>query len=151
MAGALLILTWPQCQTFTVENISKNYSFIIIFILPKLLSTLLFRDKDFPGQDMGALYANDVKEIIDQMQLEGKKPGCFIAESLQSCGGQIIPPPNYLRETYKHVRAAGGICIADEVQVGFGRVGKHWWAFQLQGDDVVPDIVTVGKPMVSIR
>lgn len=150
MAGALLIPTWPQCQTFTVENISKN-SFIILFILPKLLSTLLFRDKDFPGQDMGALYANDVKEIIDQMQLEGKKPGCFIAESLQSCGGQIIPPPNYLRETYKHVRAAGGICIADEVQVGFGRVGKHWWAFQLQGDDVLPDIVTVGKPMVSIR
>ena len=97
---------------------------------------------------MGKLYANDVKEIIDQMQLEGKKPGCFIAESLQSCGGQIIPPSNYLRETYRHVRAAGGICIADEVQVGFGRVGKHWWAFQLQGDDVIPDIVTVGKPMV---
>lgn len=93
------------------------------------------------------MYANDVKEIIDKMQSEGKKPGCFIAESLQSCGGQIIPPPNYLREVYKHVRAAGGICIADEVQVGFGRVGTNWWAFQLQGEDVVPDIVTLGKPM----
>jgi ethanolamine-phosphate phospho-lyase len=45
------------------------------------------------------------------------------------------------------VREAGGVCIADEVQVGFGRVGKHWWAFQLQGEDIVPDIVTVGKPM----
>jgi ethanolamine-phosphate phospho-lyase len=45
------------------------------------------------------------------------------------------------------VREAGGICIADEVQVGFGRVGKHFWAFQLQGEDVIPDIVTVGKPM----
>lgn len=45
------------------------------------------------------------------------------------------------------MREAGGVCIADEVQVGFGRVGKHWWAFQLQGEDIVPDIVTVGKPM----
>lgn len=64
-----------------------------------------------------------------------------------SCGGQIIPPQNYFREVYKHVREAGGVCIADEVQVGFGRVGKQWWAFQLQGMDVVPDIVTMGKPM----
>jgi len=45
------------------------------------------------------------------------------------------------------VRDAGGICIADEVQVGFGRVGKCFWAFQLQGKDIIPDIVTVGKPM----
>ena len=60
--------------------------------------------------------------------------------------GQIIYPPNYLKNVYKIVRDAGGICIADEVQVGFGRVGTHWWAFELQG--VIPDIVTVGKPMV---
>jgi 4-aminobutyrate aminotransferase-like enzyme len=52
-----------------------------------------------------------------------------------------------LKNVYKIVHDAGGICIADEVQVGFGRVGSHWWAFELQ--DVVPDIVTVGKPMVS--
>lgn len=106
-----------------------------------------YRDKDYKGQDMGKLYANDVKEIIEELEKEGKKLGGFIAESLQSCGGQILPPPNYLREVYKHVRAAGGLCVADEVQVGFGRVGTHWWAFQTQGDDVVPDIVTVGKPM----
>ena len=61
--------------------------------------------------------------------------------------GQIIYPPNYLKSVYKTVHDAGGICIADEVQVGFGRVGTHWWAFELQG--VIPDIVTVGKPMVS--
>ena len=106
-----------------------------------------YRDQDHPGQDLGEMYANDVKEIIDKLESQGKKPGCFIAESLQSCGGQIIPPPNYLREVYKHVRKAGGICIADEVQVGFGRVGTHWWAFETQGSDVVPDIVTLGKPM----
>ena len=106
-----------------------------------------YRDKDHPGQDMGELYASDVKEIIDGIHKKGSKVGGFIAESLQSCGGQIIPPPNYLREVYKHVRAAGGLCVADEVQVGFGRVGTNWWAFQLQGEDVIPDIVTVGKPM----
>lgn len=54
-------------------------------------------------------------------------------------------PKNYLKETYQYVREHGGVCIADEVQVGFGRTGKHWWAFELQ--NVVPDIVTMGKPM----
>ena len=107
----------------------------------------MLRDVDYPGQDLGKMYADEVAQAIAKMQKEGKRPGCFIAESLQSCGGQILPPPNYLREVYKHVRAAGGLCIADEVQVGFGRVGTHMWAFQTQGDDVVPDIVTMGKPM----
>lgn len=96
---------------------------------------------------MGSLYAQDVKEICDSVQKDKKGVCAYIAESLVSCGGQIILPPGYLKNVYKHVRAAGGVCIADEVQVGFGRVGKHWWAFQLQGSDAVPDIVTVGKPM----
>lgn len=52
-----------------------------------------------------------------------------------------------MTDFYRHVREAGGLCIADEVQVGFGRVGTHMWAFQLYGEDVVPDIVTLGKPM----
>jgi 4-aminobutyrate aminotransferase-like enzyme len=54
-------------------------------------------------------------------------------------------PKGYLAEAYRHVRAAGGVCIADEVQVGLGRIGSHWWAFESQG--VVPDIVTMGKPL----
>ena len=112
-----------------------------------LIVLFVLRDVDYPGQDLGKMYADEVAQAIAKMQKEGKRPGCFIAESLQSCGGQILPPPNYLREVYKHVRAAGGLCIADEVQVGFGRVGTHMWAFQTQGDDVVPDIVTMGKPM----
>lgn len=48
---------------------------------------------------------------------------------------------------YRHVHKAGGVFIADEIQVGFGRVGKHFWAFQLQGEDFIPDIVTMGKPI----
>jgi 4-aminobutyrate aminotransferase-like enzyme len=59
--------------------------------------------------------------------------------------GQIVLPDGYLREAYAHARAAGAVCIADEVQVGFGRVGRAFWGFELQG--VVPDIVTLGKPI----
>ncbi|KAF2903922.1 hypothetical protein ILUMI_02249 [Ignelater luminosus] len=107
-----------------------------------------YRSINHSKEELGSLYAQEIKDICDKVRDE-KAAGisAYIAESFLSCGGQIIPPENYLREVYKHVRAAGGICIADEVQVGFGRVGKHWWAFQTQGDDIVPDIVTVGKPM----
>jgi ethanolamine-phosphate phospho-lyase len=74
--------------------------------------------------------------------------GAFIMESILSCGGQVLPPAGYLGRVYRAVRAAGGVCIADEVQVGFGRVGSpHFWAFQLAGPDAVPDIVTLGKPI----
>jgi 4-aminobutyrate aminotransferase-like enzyme len=69
----------------------------------------------------------------------------FFCESAVSCGGQIILPPEYLREAYTAVRAAGGVCVADEVQTGFGRAGTHFWMFETQ--DVVPDIVTLGKPI----
>jgi len=102
---------------------------------------------EHPGEDMGKLYARDVDDIIANLANKGRKPSAFIAESLQSCGGQIIFPDSYLREVYQSVRAAGGIVIADEVQVGFGRVGTHMWAFQTYGEDLVPDIVTLGKPM----
>jgi 4-aminobutyrate aminotransferase-like enzyme len=69
----------------------------------------------------------------------------FIAESLPSVGGQVVFPRGYLAGCYDAVRAAGGICIADEVQVGFGRLGDFFWGFEMQG--VVPDIVVLGKPM----
>ena len=62
-----------------------------------------------------------------------------------SCGGQIPLPDGYLAACYHAVRAHGGICIADEVQVGMGRVGEAFWGFELSG--VVPDVVTVGKPI----
>jgi 4-aminobutyrate aminotransferase-like enzyme/Ser/Thr protein kinase RdoA (MazF antagonist) len=73
------------------------------------------------------------------------RPGAFIAESLPGVAGQIVLPDGYLRAAYEHARAAGAVCIADEVQVGFGRVGRAFWGFELQG--VVPDIVTLGKPI----
>lgn len=74
-----------------------------------------------------------MKNLIKSVHENGRSIGAYIAESLQSCGGQIIFPPGYLKSVYRYVREAGGVCIADEVQVGFGRVGKAWWAFELQG------------------
>ncbi|XP_017781548.1 PREDICTED: alanine--glyoxylate aminotransferase 2-like [Nicrophorus vespilloides] len=104
-----------------------------------------FRDSEYRREDLGHMYAQEVKEICNGIEEKGRGVCAYIAESMLSCGGQIILPQGYLQEVYAHVRKAGGVCIADEVQVGFGRVGKHWWSFQMQ--DVVPDIVTVGKPM----
>src|SRR5205085_2440603 len=72
----------------------------------------------------------------------GKIAG-FIAESIQGVGGFVEFPENYLKYAYEHVRAASGVCIADEVQTGFGRTGTHFWGFQTQG--VIPDIVTMAK------
>ncbi|MGH7256684.1 MAG: aminotransferase class III-fold pyridoxal phosphate-dependent enzyme [Nitrospirales bacterium] len=95
--------------------------------------------------DAGPRYARQVREIVDRLTREGRRVAAFLCESLISCGGQIVLPPGYLAEAYRAVREAGGVCIADEVQTGFGRVGSHFWGFQLQG--VVPDIVTMGKPM----
>lgn len=91
------------------------------------------------------MYANDVKKIVETVKQNDKGIAAFIAESLQSCGGQIFAPAGYFQKVYDIVRNAGGVCIADEVQVGFGRVGTHYWAFETQ--NVVPDIVTVAKPM----
>ena len=71
--------------------------------------------------------------------------GALICESALGCGGQIILPEGYLAKAFAAVRAAGGVAIADEVQTGFGRAGTHFWMFETQG--VVPDIVTMGKPI----
>jgi 4-aminobutyrate aminotransferase-like enzyme/Ser/Thr protein kinase RdoA (MazF antagonist) len=93
----------------------------------------------------GLKYAQAVREAVGRTRQAGRRPAGFICESILSCGGQVPLPAGYLAEAYRHVRAAGGVCIADEVQVGLGRVGAHWWGFELQG--VVPDIVTMGKPL----
>ena len=71
----------------------------------------------------------------------------FIAESMPSVAGQIVLATDYLQKAYEAVRAVGGVCIADEVQTGYGRIGTHFWAFQHYAGDVVPDIVVLGKPI----
>lgn len=100
---------------------------------------------DWPVEEHADRFAQSVAEQIAEMARQGRAPGLFLAESIPSVAGQVFLPDGYLKEVYAMVRAAGGVCIADEVQVGFGRVGSHWWAFETQG--VTPDIVTMGKPI----
>src|SRR5256884_5336048 len=91
--------------------------------------------------DAGKKYALDVKNLIDYAT--SGHVAAFIAESIQGVGGCIVFPDSYLKHAYEHVRAVGGLCIADEVQTGFGRTGTHYWGFETQG--VIPDIVTMAK------
>jgi alanine-glyoxylate transaminase/(R)-3-amino-2-methylpropionate-pyruvate transaminase len=92
------------------------------------------------GND-GPRYAEDVKDLI-QTATSGRVAG-FFAETIQGVGGAVPLADGYLPAVYKHIREAGGLCIADEVQTGFGRTGTHYWGFENQG--VTPDIVTMAK------
>lgn len=92
-------------------------------------------------EETGLNYAKEVEAVVE----ESGGVGVFIAESIVGCGGQIVLPPTYLSRVYEVIRRSGGVCIADEVQTGFGRAGSHFWTFQTYG--VLPDIVTFGKPM----
>ncbi len=93
----------------------------------------------------GQKYADAVRRIVEEIQRAGRVLAGFISEPFPSVGGQIVPPVGYLESVYAHVRAAGGICIADEVQTGLGRLGRFQWGFEQQG--VTPDIVVLGKPL----
>ena len=94
------------------------------------------------GRETGLAYGDEVGKVLGNLE---RPIAGFIAESLLSCGGQVIPPEGYFETVFRHVREAGGVCILDEVQVGFGRIGTHFWAFESQG--VVPDILVMGKPI----
>ncbi len=96
-------------------------------------------------RDRADRYADHVRESFRDLDAAGHGPAAFLAESILSCGGQVEPPAGYLRAAYRHARSAGAVCIADEVQIGFGRVGSHTWGFEAQ--EAVPDIVTLGKPI----
>ncbi len=96
------------------------------------------------SDDPGRAYGDEVGRVVETMALDGRPPGAFLAETFPSVGGQIVPPDGYLERAYAAIRKAGGVCIADEVQTGFGRLGAAFWGFELQ--NVTPDIVVLGKP-----
>ncbi|MCK4848747.1 MAG: aminotransferase class III-fold pyridoxal phosphate-dependent enzyme, partial [Candidatus Heimdallarchaeota archaeon] len=93
----------------------------------------------------GEKYAKEVEEKITNLQDKGIELSAFIFESILGSAGQQIFPKNYIQNVFQSIHDAGGVCIADEVQVGFARVGTHFWAFEMY--NVVPDIVTLGKPI----
>ncbi len=94
----------------------------------------------YRGADTAGRYAEHVRQIAEAEDL-----AAFVAESVPGVAGQVVLPDGFLRQAYAHARASGAVCIADEVQVGLGRVGSAFWAFETQG--VVPDVVTMGKPI----
>ena len=103
-----------------------------------------FRGK-YRGADTAGDYVREVEDLIGLLEKQEKKVGGLIVEPIISCGGQIELPKTFLQGAFKAVRNAGGLCVVDEVQTGCGRVGSHFWGFELY--DVVPDIITIGKPL----
>lgn len=96
----------------------------------------------YKDEDAGEKYGKDAIHSISNF---GEQIAAFIAEPVVGCGGQVPLANNYLKTLYPAIREQGGVCISDEVQTGFGRLGEHFWGFEAQG--VVPDIVILGKPM----
>ena len=99
--------------------------------------------KDDP--DRAVKFANLVDDAIERLNSKGVGLSGFIMETFPSVGGQIIPPQGYLEQVYSKIREHGGVCIADEVQTGLGRLGDYYFGFEFQ--KVNPDIVVLGKPL----
>ncbi|MEG1042313.1 MAG: aminotransferase [Pseudomonas sp.] len=99
----------------------------------------------YRGEGSTADYLRDVDAKLDALAGEQRQLAGFICEPVYGNAGGISLPPGYLQQAYAKVRAAGGVCIADEVQVGYGRLGEYFWGFEQQG--VVPDIITMAKGM----
>lgn len=135
--GSLVSLSPYKCEGKGGEGLSKNAR--------KAPLPDLYRNKFSTNDDekISKKYATLALHEIHQLSDHTDGFAGFIAESILGCAGQIVYPKGYLKNLYKFVRDYGGVCIADEVQVGFGRCGSSWWAFESQ--DVIPDIVTLGK------
>jgi ethanolamine-phosphate phospho-lyase len=94
------------------------------------------------GAEAGDKYAQEAADLLENFNAP---IAAFITEPVVGCGGQVPLAPGYLQALYPIIRTKGGVCISDEVQTGFGRLGTHFWGFEVHG--VVPDIVVLGKPM----
>ncbi len=99
----------------------------------------------YRGDDAADRYAAHVVDAIELLKQRGYKPAAFVVDTIMSSSGIVSPPPGYFHKVAGIIRRAGGLFIADEVQPGFGRTGRNFWGFE--ADDLVPDIVTLGKPM----
>ena len=126
---------------FNRKNGVGKPDWVEIIACPDDYQGAFLRHDPLAGEKFAAL----TDAALDSIRRRGGRLACFIAETFPSVGGQIIPPKGYLEAVYRRVRAEGGVCIADEVQTGLGRLGENYFAFEEQG--VVPDIIVLGKPL----
>ena len=115
---------------------------------PSYVHTLPMPDSyrgKYKGDEALTGYIDELKNILYSIKKNGKNISAFVVESIMGCGGQLILPDGFLERAFELVRDEGGVCIADEVQIGFGRVGSKFWGFETA--NVQPDIVTMGKSM----
>jgi len=106
-----------------------------------------YRNSEYTDEELCDLYVQEIIDLVEKAEKNGRRICLFLAESLQSCGGQIVYPKNFLKKAYNYLHSKGILCLADEVQCGFYRNGKNMWGFQIYGDDITPDFVTIGKSM----
>ncbi len=99
----------------------------------------------YRGDGSGAAYGEELRQLVERIASEGRAPAAYICEPVLGNAGGVMLPAGYLTAAYDAVRSVGGLCIADEVQVGYGRTGHHWWAYEMHG--VTPDIITIAKAM----
>jgi 4-aminobutyrate aminotransferase-like enzyme/Ser/Thr protein kinase RdoA (MazF antagonist) len=99
----------------------------------------------FRGEGAGAAYGEELRQLVERLAVEGRAPAAYICEPVLGNAGGVMLPDGYLGAAYDAVRSVGGLCIADEVQVGYGRTGHHWWAYEMH--DVRPDFITIAKAM----
>jgi len=99
----------------------------------------------FRGDGAGAAYGEEVRQLVERIASEGRAPAAYICEPVLGNAGGVMLPEGYLAAAYDAIRSVGGLAIADEVQVGYGRTGHQWWAYEMHG--VTPDIITVAKAM----
>lgn len=115
----------------------KNYPNTLLGPMPKVYGSGLADD--------GSAGAHFSIPYLSSLEQHREEVAAFLAEPIMGCGGQVPLPRGFLNRIYEAVRSQGGICISDEVQVGFGRLGKWNWGYEMYG--VLPDMVILGKPM----
>ena len=100
--------------------------------------------KSFDSEiEISRFYSDLVKQKIDELIAKGTPPSAFIAEPLEGNAGGVILPQGYLKQVYEHMRSVGAMCICDEVQIGYGRLGNVFWGFEEH--EIIPDIITMAK------
>jgi 4-aminobutyrate aminotransferase-like enzyme len=100
---------------------------------------------DYGDAELGKKYAALAGDAVEQLSARGRKPAMFLCDGIFDSNGALTAPPDYFKQVYQQIRAAGGLCVADEVQSGLCRLGENMWGFE--DSDVIPDIITMGKPI----